>query len=99
MPRGRKLKIERPTFAKAVAEVIKPRLTKLISDTMFRHMQAGRNLEPICIPICGHALRPISKSLVNNHTLLWVGRTLPPPRTEYLTRLVFLIFLLCKFFR
>ena len=34
MPHGRKLKIERPTFAKAVAEVIKPRLTKLISNTM-----------------------------------------------------------------
>ena len=31
-------------------------------------MAPARNLEPVCISICGHALRSISKSLLNNHT-------------------------------
>jgi hypothetical protein len=32
-------------------------------------------------------------------TVSWVRIPLPPPRTEYLTCLVFLTFVLCKFFR
>jgi hypothetical protein len=76
----------------AVAKVLKPRLTRLIFDTV----RTLYELEPICIPICGHALRDISKPLANKKVCCRLGgrRRRQPERRRrsFWTTGIFVIF-------